>query len=180
MNKSISRQSLYLISLSVFLLLFVFVFSFSVLIPNGKEYREQRTELRKVNRELRKYQDFNYDTKERLEKLQKDNRKIITAFDNKFNSDRFEKQYKEFFNSLYLTQVKKTAMEDKVFVEYEVSTTSQISSPASFYKFLDAINKSDWIVGVDFPINFKRDNDIIHSSFTMKVYSANKESNSSE
>ena len=53
---------------------------------------------------------------------------------------------------------------------YEVNTTSQINSPKSFYDFLDAVNKSDWIIAINFPIVFKREDDKIRSSFTMKVY----------
>jgi hypothetical protein len=65
-----------------------------------------------------------------------------------------------------------------VFTIYEVNTTSKINSPKVFYNFLDSINKSDWIIGVNFPINFKREADMIRSSFTMRVYTA--ELNSSQ
>ena len=58
---------------------------------------------------------------------------------------------------------------------YDVKTSSEINSPKTFYDFLDALNKSDWIVQVNFPIHFKRDGELIKSSFTMKVYSAQKE-----
>jgi len=174
---NINRQNIYLLTLSIFLLVFVLIFSFIVLIPKGKEYRIKRTELRKMNLELRQLDDFSHKTVGILQKLQGDNRHIITAFGNEFNPDRFEKQYKGFFSSLKLSKKVKIEDDDD-FTVYEVNTTSQISSPKSFYNFLDAVNKSDWIVGVDFPIKFKRDGEIISSSFTMKAYSNNKDSNS--
>jgi hypothetical protein len=59
-------------------------------------------------------------------------------------------------------------------------TTSQINSPKSFYDFLDAVNKSDWIISVNFPISFKREAEMIRSSFTMKVYAVAEDNNTSE
>jgi len=165
----ISRQNLYLLSLSVFLLTFVLVFSFAVLIPNGKDYRLKRSELIKENQKLKQLDDFAYDTSTILQKLKGENRHIITAFDTKFSIDRFEKQHKSFFSSLKLSKISKLENEE-VFSVYEVNTTSEISSPKSFYNFLESVNKSDWIVAINFPINFQRDGEMIESSFTMKVY----------
>jgi len=173
----ISRHYLYILLISIFLFLFVLVFSFGVLIPKGKEYRESRLELRKENLELRKYQNFHDETLAKLKDLQSKNRHIITAFDTPFNPDRFEMQHKVFFSSLHVSKVERSKDEDG-FATYEVNTTSQISSPTNFYDFLDALNKSDWIIGVNFPIDFKRDGEMIKSSFTMRVYANNKDKNS--
>ena len=173
MKSNISRQSIYLLSLSISLLLFVLVFSFFVLIPEGKEYREQRGELSKQRAELRRYEDFGNSTLQKLKELQADNRHTITAFDTSFNALRFEKLHRPYFTSLKLSKKEKIENEDE-FLVYEVNTTSSINSPQSFYEFLDAVNKSDWIVGINFPINFKRDAEMISSSFTMKVYNTQK------
>jgi len=176
MKIKISRQNIYLISVSIFLLIFVLIFSFLVLIPEGKGYRENRTEFMKNSKELRKYQDF-YDKKQaQLKDLQKKHRAVIVAFDNKFNAKRFQKQYKQNFSSLELSELKKKSKKDE-FTTYEVNTSSQISSPKSFYNFLEAVNKSDWIIQVNFPINFKRDGELIKSSFTMQVLSNTRDEN---
>jgi len=170
---NISRQSIYLLSLSIFLLIFVLLFSFLVLIPKGKEYREQRAVLSKDRTELRRYDDFSDLTLQKLKQLQADNRHTISAFDTIFNPSKFEKQHRSFFTSLNLSEKQALANEDE-FTVYEVNTTSSINSPQSFYEFLDAVNKGDWIIGINFPINFKRDAETIKSSFTMKVYGAQK------
>ena len=173
MKTNISRQSIYLLALSIFLLIFVLMFSFIVLIPTGKEYREQRSLLIKDRIELRRYEDFSNSTLEKLKQLQSDNAHIITAFDSSFNTNRFEKQHNHYFSTLKLS--KKRALENEEdFTVYEVNTTSSINSPQSFYEFLDAVNKGDWVIGINFPINFKRDHELITSSFTMKVYSTQK------
>jgi len=171
---NISRQNIYILSLSVVLLTFVLLFSFLVLIPNGKEYRLKRADIKKEYKKLKQLSDFSYETSTILQKLQADNRHIIIAFETEFSSSRFEKQHRGFFSSLKLSKLQKKENEGN-FTVYEVNTTSEISSPKSFYNFLDAVNKSDWIVAINFPISFKRDSEMINSSFTMKVYSNNKD-----
>jgi len=173
---NISRQHIYLISASLFLLLFVIIFSLSVLIPAGKEYRVKRVELKKTAKKLREYENFYDETFDTLKDLQSKNRMMITAFKATFNPLRFEKQHKKHFTSLYVSEVNFSKIKDE-FAVYEVNTTSKISSPSSFYDFLEAVNKSDWIIGVNFPIIFKREGDLIKSSFTMKVYANNRDTN---
>lgn len=173
MKINISRPNIYLLIVATILLVCVLLFSFLVLIPNGKKYREQRIELARASQELRKYEDFNNQTLSKLKKLQSKNRYIISAFSAIFNPDRFEKENSVFFESLKLSKLE-LLMQKNDFDVYEVNTTSKINSPKSFYNFLDSINKSDWIISVNFPINFKREKDMIRSSFTMKVYSTHK------
>jgi hypothetical protein len=149
------------------------------MIPEGKSYRIKKTELKKENLELKQLSDFAIEKEVILQKLQGDNSHVIKAFDAEFSAERFEKQHRNFFSSLSVS--KRTKLEDEDgFSVYEVNTTSEISSPKSFYNFLDSVNKSDWIIGINFPINFKREGEMISSSFTMRVYSNNKESNSSK
>ncbi|MFT5659932.1 MAG: hypothetical protein ACI9TV_000565 [Sulfurimonas sp.] len=179
MKINISRQNLYLLSLSVFLLLFVLVFAFALLIPEGKEYRNKRADLKKENKELKKYQNFRDDVLDQLTDLKSENRNVIAAFDRSFDALRFEKMHRNYFNSLKVEE--KIQLEnDNTFSVYEVNTTSQINSPKSFYDFLDAVNKSDWIISINFPIHFKREAEMIRSSFTMKVYGIAMDSNTTD
>jgi hypothetical protein len=151
------------------------MFSFLVLIPEGKNYREQRGKLNKEAMELRRYEEFADKTLQMLKELQSENAHIITSFDNAFSSTRFQKQFRSYFTSLELSKQVTLDDEDE-FSVYEVNTTSSINSPQSFYNFLDAINKADWIIGINFPIEFKRDHELISSSFTMRVYRSKKAS----
>ena len=179
MKINISRQHIYLLSILTFFLIFVLIFSFALLIPKGKEYRKNRTEFKKESKELRRYQNFHNEVESRLKELQSDNRHIITAFDATFDPNRFQKQHRNYFSALTLSELSQVSDDDE-FIAYEVNTTSEISSPKSFYEFLDAVNKSDWIILVEFPINFKRDSEMIKSSFTMKVFYANNDKNSTK
>ena len=179
MKINISRQMTYLFILSTLFFLFVLLFAFSVLIPEGKEYRIKRNIVKKQNLELRQLENFGFEVEGKLQKLISDNRRIITAFDTKFNILRFEKQYKSHFKSLKLS--KDSKLEDEQgFTTYEVNTTSSINSPQSFYNFLEAINKSDWIIGINFPINFQREDEVIRSTFSIKVYNNSKDANTTK
>lgn len=179
MKINISRQNIYLLSLSVFLLIFVLIFAFAFLIPEGKEYRNKRADLRKETKELKKYENFRADVLNQLAQLKSENRNIIAAFERSFDPVRFEKMHGAHFNSLSVQEKVKLENEN-MFSVYEVNTTSQINSPKSFYNFLDAINKSDWIISVNFPIHFKREAEMIRSSFTMKVYKVAEDANASD
>ena len=179
MKINISRQNIYLLSLSVLLLIFVLIFAFALLIPEGQEYRNKRAELRKDSAELRKYKNFRDEVLEKLTQLKSDNRNIITAFDREFDPRRFEKLHKDYFNSLTVAERVRGIDEDE-FSVYEVNTTSHINSPKSFYDFLDAVNKTDWIISINFPILFKREAEMIRSNFTMKVYGISKDTNSTK
>jgi len=164
-----NRQTLYLIILSVVLLVSVIVFSVFFLIPKGKEYRllrlESKKELQKLDLSQRQY-DQVY---ERLKEIQVQNRHTITAFETPFNPERFTRLYRHEFQDLYLTEIVDQES-NGTFKTYEVNATSKITSPESFYTFLEGINKSEWVIGVNFPIHFERDGEKIRSSFTMRVH----------
>ncbi len=164
-----NRQTLYILILSFILLLAVLLFSFFFLIPKGKEYRLLRLEAKKEFQELELTQNRYDIVFNRLKELQAQNRHTISAFDTPFNTERFERLYRKEFTDLYLTEVT-TFDTNGTFKVYEVNATSKITSPESFYTFVDGVNKSEWIIGVNFPIHFERDGDKIRSSFTMKVY----------
>jgi len=176
MKINISRQSIYLLSLSVFLLIFVLVFAFAFLIPEGKEYRKKRAELKKESVQLRKYENFRDEVLEQLNELTSKNRHITNAFAKEFEPKRFQKMHRKYFNSLTIAPKKKIEGIES-FDIYEVTTTSQINSPTSFYDFLDGVNKSDWIIAINFPIHFQREAEMIRSSFTMKVYTVSANTN---
>jgi len=168
------RQTLFVVILSLFLLIGVVAFSFLFLIPKGKEYRSLRLESKKEFQQLELAQNRFDNTNNRLKDLQEQNRHTIGAFEKTFDPGRFERLYKKEFTDLYLTEV--TANDSNgTFKVYEVNATSKITSPQSFYNFLDNINKSEWVIGVNFPIHFERDGDEIRSSFTMKVHNKKEE-----
>jgi hypothetical protein len=174
MKLNISRQSIYLLALSVVLLVFVFIFAFVFLIPQGKAYRIERLEMKKHALNETQYSRWHDEVFSELKELQSNKKHIIAAYENGFNKERFIKINQIYFESLKLNELKKGVDEDS-FTLYEVNATSKIDSPNSFYSFLQSINKSEWIINVNFPINFEREGNLIKSSFTLKIYSTLQE-----
>ncbi len=174
MKGGINSQTLYLILFSTLLLGIIVFFSMFVLIPKGKEYRLLRLEAMKEEKVVNEVRAVHKVTHENLEKLQKENAKTIAAYQAPFNPLKFTRLYAHEFQNLFLTELS-MADENGSFKVYEVNATTKITSPESFYNFLEKINKSKWIIGVNFPIHFERDGDLIKSSFTMKVHNLKKE-----
>jgi len=179
MNIEVSRQNLYLLILSVILLIFVLFFSFLVLIPQGKQYREKRVQIKKEEGELKVQKNYNNDTTEVLKTLRNENKNIIASFANTFDAKRFKKLHGGYFSELVILKTPDEYKKDN-FSVYSVKAVSKINSPKTFYNFLDAINKTEWIISINFPIDFKRDGEVISSTFTMKVYSNAVDSNLSK
>ncbi len=179
MKSNLSRQSIYLLAVSLFLLVFVLVFSFAILIPEGKDYRIKRNELSIENLELKQLSDFAVEKEVILQKLRSEHLHTIKALETEFNPERFIKQHRTYLSSLDVFKMDALEEEDG-FSVYEVNTTSEINSPKGFYNFLDSLNKSDWIIAVNFPINFNREGEMIKSSFTMRVYNNKSDSNTTK
>lgn len=175
MKFHISRQMTYILALAIIFLIVVFIFAFVFLIPSGKEYRIARMESKKVSYQVDTIQAEYDKVYERLKGLQAENRHIIGAYKNIFNPDRFKKMHASYFESFSLSEISKKGTKDE-FTTFEVNTSSLIHSPQGFYDFLDAVNKSDNIIGVNFPIHFERDANLIKSSFTMHTYIARQKS----
>lgn len=175
MKFHISRQMIYIVALAIVFLFIVFIFAFVFLIPSGKEYRVSRMESKKISYQVDSIQAEYDDVHENLLTLQTDNRHVIGAYKTIFNPSRFKKMYASHFESFTLSELAMRA-KDGEFAVYEVNTSSLIQSPQGFYDFLDGVNKSDNIIGVNFPIHFERDANLIKSSFTMHVYIAGQKS----
>jgi hypothetical protein len=164
-----NRQSLYILLLSVALLIGVILFSSFLLIPKGKEYRTLRLENKKEFQQL-EYAQREYDqAQEHHNVFERQNAHTIRAYKTPFNPDKFEKLYKKEFTDMYLTEVT-TFEHNGSFSVYEVNASSKITSPESFYRLIEGVNKGDWIIKINFPIHFERDGDKIRSTFTMQVY----------
>ncbi len=174
MKISFPRHILYLTIFTILMIVFSIWFATAKLIPMGKEYRKDRISLKKERIDLKRHKDFHKTTLETLNRTKTKNRLIIEAFENKFDPNNFKRRFGKYFIELAIHKTNKPNSHEWYDV-YEVNTTSKITSPKSFYDFLDALNKSEWIVGVTFPIDFSREGELIHSSFKMQVYKKTKE-----
>lgn len=171
MSQRTNHRTLYLVLISLTLFSGIVVFSLLFLIPKGKEYRTLRLESKKEEQLISQAQERYDEVNKKHNKLLAQNTHTIKAFRTPFDSVKFTKNNQQDFQDLFLTEIE-MAESNGSFKVYEVNATTKITSPQTFYQFLEKINKSDWIIGVDFPIHFERDGDKIKSSFTMKVHSS--------
>ncbi|HEX5624240.1 MAG TPA: hypothetical protein VFX57_07360 [Sulfuricurvum sp.] len=169
MSQRVNRRTLYLVLLSFLLLAGIILFAVFFLIPKGKEYRTLRLESKKEQQIISRAQERYAQVNEKFEQLQRDHAHTLKAFHTSFDPGKFTKKHQDDFQDLYLTEIQMTDQNGS-FKVYEVNATTKITSPQTFYQFLEKINKSDWIIGVNFPVYFERDGDKIKSSFTMKVH----------
>lgn len=169
MNLEMNNRTFYLLLLSFFLMVSIFIFSFLFLIPKGKEYRTLRLENKKESRILDTSREERDRMQEKLEKLEEKHKRTIKAFKTTFNPQKFTQLYEKDFQDLFLSEIEMSDHNGS-FKIYEVNATTKINSPETFYHFLDKVNHSSWIIGVNFPIHFEREGDLIKSSFTMKVH----------
>lgn len=169
MSQRKNHRTLYLVLLSLFLFTAIVVFSLLFLIPKGKEYRTLRLESKKEQQIIGRVQEKYDRVNAKLDKLKSENSRTVTAFKTVFDPKKFTKNHQKDFEDLYLTEIE-ILDRNGSFKVYEVNATTMITSPQVFYQFLEKINKSDWIIEVDFPIYFEREGDRIKSSFTMKVH----------
>ena len=173
MKDIFTRKVIYLLVTALVLLVIVLLFSFLVLIPQGKEFRIARMEKKQALYELRQYEQWSEEVSNKLKSERVKHKHIISAFATTFNPKRFVEKNSDYFESLSLKELNLKS-KDKNFAIYEVNATSNINTPKQFYDFLDSLNKSDWIVGINFPINFKREGNRVLTTFTMNVYATNR------
>lgn len=169
MSQRTNNRTLYLVLISLSLFIGIVVFSIFFLIPKGKEYRTLRLESKKEQQLISRAQEQYESVNERLKKLKSEHAHTMEAFHTPFDPKKFTTINHKDFQDLYLTEIE-MADHNGSFKVYEVNATTKISSPQTFYQFLEKINKSDWIIAVNFPIYFERDGDKIKSSFTMRVH----------
>lgn len=176
------RHLINILLLSISFIVLFFAIILFLFIPAGKAYKQEHETYVHQKQILNEAQNRHDDTLHELKSLQTKYRTIIRGYEKAFDPQEFDEVYSRYFTKLTLKEIKKLENES-IFEVYEVRTTSKINSPTIFYDFLTAINKSDNIIRVEFPIEFVAHDGVIDASFRMQVYGANfhnyKEQNSS-
>ena len=174
MDKSL--EEIDIVKLLLFLLIFVvisMVLIFAVIVPDIKAYKQAKAEHRSQFMTTSRVENILSEKEKELKKLSSDNRKILDAFSNTFDEERFIRYSSQFFNDVTLAKVTKEEYQGE-FAMYELNVSSSLKSPQNFYAFLEGLNRYENIVKADFPIEMKTDNGVIRSHFNIKVYELDK------
>ena len=149
------------------LLSVVVVFGFFVFTPKIKAYRALSIELQLHSAELARAEkefDGHYAA---LQNLQDREKSIDIALHRHFDLDRFETYLKQHFSSYTLRSI--VSERDEFFQTELIAVRATIATPAEYYRFIDALNRFEWVVEVDGTQQFKGVKGGIDTQFTLRV-----------
>ena len=160
-------------SFGVVILLFILlsvvvVFGFFVFTPKIKAYRALSIELQQNTAALataEKEFDGHYTV---LQNLQDREKSIDIALHKHFDLDQFETYLKPHFASYTRRSIVSEKYEH--FQTELIAVRATIATPAEYYRFIDLLNRFEWVVEVDGTQQFKGVTNGIITQFTLKVY----------
>ncbi len=155
--------------LLLFLLLSVIVvFGFWVFTPKIKTYRALKIEIERNSVELaasEKKFDKQYAD---LQRLQEQEKNIDIALHRHFDEKVFAQYLDKYFSSFTLNSVKD--LQENGLLVHELDVQARITSPDEYYRFINALNRFEWVVEVDGTLHFRGLKEGIATRFTLKVY----------
>ncbi|NWF67154.1 MAG: hypothetical protein HXX81_06770 [Campylobacterales bacterium] len=169
-------KELDIVKLLLFMIAFImviFLLIIIIIIPNIKEYKkvakleQKRALVIKHNEEYLKEKSHEY------KNLAEENRNIISSFLNDFSQKRFLKDSNEYFLTLNVINSSKVPLTEE-FIQLDLNSSAQISTPLRYYEFLSFLNRSDYIAKIELPINFETKNDVLETTFGIKIYELNE------
>lgn len=172
MSRDQSLEEIDLVKLLVYILIFVLICLMMVLffiVPNVKEYRKIQHEMHLQNSHavaLSKEQESKTKTITAFKNREK---ALIRAFEIPFSKDRFTAFASKYFSDVKLSQLPPKDS-DEPFFRYELNVTSSVQTPVKFYDFIDALQRYDNVIRVDFPIHMQGSGEHIRTTFNIKVY----------
>ena len=166
-----------LIRLLIWVLLYlvvIFLLIFALVVPLVKSYRHTKTIYIQEKRSFRQLTENHDKVFENLKNLQAKNRKVIEAFENRWDRNAFEKMAGRYFDTFSLT-----AGEGNVsiphFVIYKFRARTTMKTPQNFYRFIDELGAMPYVVLIDFPIAFEsRRGDVVEGVFRIGVHEESK------
>lgn len=172
MIKDNSLENIDILKLLIYVLIFIivcFVMIFGFIIPNIKEYRLIQAQNRSQMANLARIEQTLNNKSNILNEIKEQERAVLKAFDTKFNKIKFSAFATNYFSDVKLQEIA-SEVENEPYFRYELTVTSMVKTPTKFYDFIDALQKYDNIIKIEFPIKMRGENDKIHTTFNIKVY----------
>ncbi|WP_456323722.1 hypothetical protein [Hydrogenimonas sp.] len=155
-------------------LLLVFSFIFILVIPVVKAYKGVNSDYVDVKARHMAVKNEHDTVFERLKSLQAKYRKVIAAFENRWDEKRFMEQARKYFLQVRLMPVESN-VSDPNYKIYEINALTKMESPQNFYRFLESFPSIPFVLQADFPIAFKaHGSDEIEGIFRIRVYEEKK------
>ncbi len=159
-------------------LVLIFILIFALVVPTIKAYKRVNGDYTDAKARYMAAKNEHDTIFERLKSLQAKYRKVVAAFENRWDEKRFVAKAKEYFLQVELMPVEGNTS-DPHFKIYEINALTKMESPQNFYRFLDALPSIPFVVQADFPIAFKaHGTDEIEGVFRIRVYEEKLQGNS--
>lgn len=173
-KKDTSLEKIDPVKLLLFIFAFIivcFIMIFGFIVPNIKEFKSlTRQNYSQTSSYTKVKNDFEAKFKALEATKQKDGA-IISAFETKFDKDKFIDFASKFFSEVSLSKIEESDNNaSEKFFRFRLNVTSSLRTPQKFYDFLDALSSYDSIVKTEFPIVMKGEKDKIHTTFNIKVF----------
>ncbi|OQX59652.1 MAG: hypothetical protein B5M52_02735 [Helicobacteraceae bacterium 4484_230] len=164
-----SHKTIELLSVVFFSLLVFGIFVFFVLVPEGKEYRNLEIQVQEIDAEVSRLQ-MRYDSYyDRHRRLQEEHQAVVEALENSFDKETLMEMLKRDVTALDL-DVQERFDDSRGMYMRKAEVKARFKSPKNFYRLIEVINSSEWIMSVKKPIIFERVGDEINATFGIEIY----------
>jgi hypothetical protein len=140
-----------------FFILFIVIFLSLlgiVVAPTIKRFKTSKNDYFQTYYKLKKSEEKLKEKEWSYKKLFKKNRKIIVAFDKKFETEKF-KQFASKYIKIEKIKKRETSPFKDSFIKSDYVVKGYINTPSNFYKFIDSIKNYKAVVTISYPISFK-------------------------
>lgn len=160
------------VKLMLFLLAFlsvVMLFVFLVVIPAIKTYKTKKVLYRQTLLAEKELSQKEQELQKQLEAYKKRYRNTLDAFRHPFNEEAFLDVARKYFQNVTLTPKEEKKMESGLRL-YTFEADFNARTPVKFYHFVDALQKMDNVVKINFPIEIESEGKTIRLQFNLSVY----------
>ena len=171
MIKDHSLQEIDILKLIMFVLAFIFVLVFMIalfIIPSIKDYKKVKAAHLNSVMNLSKIEEVYNSHADAFKDFETSNNRTLRAIKTPFNEQNFLKDVSVFFDNASLARLTSDDNNES-FSRYELNVTGKLNTPQKFYDFIDFLNNYNNIILLDFPVKMQAHNDLIDTSFDIKV-----------
>ncbi len=148
----------------------VMLFVFLVVIPAIKIYKSKKVQYREAIRTEKELTVKEQNLRTELERYRIEYNSTLRAFRHHFDEDAFLQLARTYFQNVRLTPHEKKKSESGLQI-YRFNADFNARTPVQFYRFVDALQKIDNIIKINFPIEITSEGKNIRLQFNMSVYS---------
>jgi len=160
----------------LFYLVALFLSIFAVVVPVVKSYKEVRKSYIGQKHHYEAMQREHDSIFRELKGLQAKYRKMVDAFENRWEEESFVREASRYFSRVVVTQLEINAS-DPTYKIYEIDARTNMASPQNFYRFVEHLPNLPNVIRIDFPIVFRAvGTDEIEGIFRIRVYEERKPS----